>query len=401
MQNKMKNLLFIAPDSLPPGISRAYWLANGLSRYFNVFYIQWEDSRKNNWQKNTNQNFKSNRFLTSIHSFFKSLIPRTRIVKENGFGANNLFYSYLPVMQKGAISHFIGEMNARKISREFNRRSFIKLMKKIEFDCVFHGDNMMLAPVLTTKIPAFFDMQDDFDETRSSRDLLLYEQNYLKANLPFCKKCFCINEATSAHMENFTNCQFEIIPNGADFKVFRSEPEQTIIQLRQRFNAENKKIVAFIGSAAHFDEKFTENLARLSLESDKELLFLLVGKLPTIELPNVINTGLVDPGIVHKYYLASDIGFMPHPAQNSFIKNCQPLKIIQFSAAQKPIITPQLATYDDDCPPNIFPQEYSPDLWLRKIKELNNFMWPTEAERYWNCFSWDHITKNLFKSIID
>ena len=65
---------------------------------------------------------------------------------------------------------------------------------------------------------------------------------------------------------------------------------------------------------------------------------MLVGNLPEITAENVTNIGLVPPEKVCLFYLMADSGFMPQTVSDASVRNCMPLKIIQFSAAGKPVI---------------------------------------------------------------
>lgn len=395
-----KNLLFISPDALPSGISRAYWLANGLSRFFNVYYVQWEDSRKYRWLSASSEKPISNsKICVSAYSFFKSCFTKTRFVKQTVFGAKNLFYTYIPIMQKSALSHFVGEVKARQLARKFNELSLRKLLKKVEFSYIFHGENLMLAPHLSDSIPSFYDVQDDFDETADSIELLSYEKEYQKKNAAKCKKRFAINDSTADHLASFTGCSFEVLPNGADFSVFNHDNHLLAQKMKLELGLAAKKVVVFIGSASHFDQEFTTKLANLAIEKNPDVHFLLIGNLPRVEKQNVTNLGLVSPTEIHLYYMLADIGFMPQAIDDPYVKNCHPLKVVQFSAAQKPMITPLLSSYQSGDFANVFPTDYEPEYWSKRIEDLADFEWNESLTDKWSEFSWAKIVARLAAKI--
>lgn len=353
------------------------------------------------WQSNLNQHlWKKSRVLASAQHFFKSLITRTRFVQQTAYGAKNLFYTFHPIMQKGSLSHFFGEIMARRISRRFNEISLQALIKKKHFSYIFHAENMMLSPILSKTIPSFFDAQDDFDEAHEELDLLRYEKQFLGQNVRFCKKNFAITEATASHFKQLTKCDFEVLPNGADFESFQQILPESVASLKKDLNLSKKFIVSYIGGDVWLDKPFLESLASLAYKVDPSIHLLLVGKLPLINAsPNITQLGFVDPAKIHKYYCLSDAGFLPKDSDNLFLKNSHPLKIIQYSASKKPVITPimgesSLFRYD-----NIFQTEFNAQAWVNRILQLKTFKWSEKLTVEWSVYSWENLGRKLAETL--
>ena len=398
----MKSLLFIPPDSLPPGIGRCFWLAHGLSRYFKVYYIQWIDSRNDYWLDSTfSKQLSFYRVLLSAKCFFRSILTGIRIKKQNAFDAPNLYYVFLPLMLKSSLSHFVGEINARKVSRAFNYWSFRRFLKKKKIDFIFHGENMMFSPILSDDIPAYYDMQDDFDEAGNSQGLLDYEKEFQRDFSSKCLRRFAINESTAKHMNEFYGPTFEVLPNGAYFKLFNSENEVKAKKIRTEMGLESCKLISYIGGRTHFDSSFAYKLAKSCQEKIPNAKLMFVGNLPLIECSNVVNVGLVSPENVHLYYLMSDVGLFLQDVAKDFNKNCHPLKAIQFSAARKPLIVPPLSSFSNETFENVFVEKYKVENWTKRILELEKFNWSTNMTRQWEGFSWEKITASLARMILN
>jgi hypothetical protein len=390
-----KNLLFIAPDSLPPGISRAFWLAHGLARHFNVYYVQWADSRKHAWASDCTSKSR-NRVFISAQTFFNSLFTRMRFERQRAFAAENLIYTYLPIMQKGPISHLSGEIVARKISRTFNYFSLKVLLKAIKFSYVFHGDGLMLSPVLSKNIPAYIDVQDDFDERGENIRLMNYEKQFLAQNMPHIRRKLAITESVAQHMKAFSGFEFEVMPNGADFSAFQNSDPSRYLEIRTRLGLENRFLVSYIGGPVWFDQDFFEKIATLAYHKDPKIHFLTVGNLPSLKpAPNITQVGFIAPELIHNYYLMSDVGILPKNTTTDFLKNSHPLKIIQYSAAKKPVITPIMAESVFFKHDNIFQIEFAPHRWAQKIFELQNFLWSDRLTNEWGYYSWANIADTI------
>jgi hypothetical protein len=393
----MKSILFIPPDTLNPGVGRCFWLAHGLSRYFKVYYVQWEDSRSYSWLDSTvGMSIPKNKILLSAKCFFQSLITKIRISKQRAFGAPNLYYTFLPLMQKGALRHFIGEINARKVSRVFNKWSFQRFLKKKPVDYIFHGENMMLSEVLSDKIPAFYDMQDDFDESKNPSNLMAYEKEFQREFAKKCSKRFAINQATASHMEEFCNCSFEVIPNGAFYGLFSRRNLEKAMGIRKKLGLKEKFLISYIGADAWFDTEFVERLSERALAIDDKIHFLLVGNLPSMKkLPNISQIGFISPRDIHLYYLLSDAGFLPKEADSIFLKNSHPLKLIQYSAAKKPVVLPPMSDEEIFKKSNLIQVKFDVESWVDQLVKLRAFQWDDKLTRDWQGFSWEYLTEQL------
>ena len=395
-----KSLLFIAPDALKPGISRAFWLAKSLSQHYKVYYIQWNDSR--NYLLNNSKLTKSviSKTFVILFTFFDSILPRTRIEKENKFGNGNLFFTYIPFMPKSFLRHIIGEKLSAKLTRLFNKISLLKFCKKKKFSAIFHGDGFLFSPILSSKVPSFYDIQDDFEETKVDPTFLQHEMHYFIKNQNSSRFGFAINKATVEHLKSFNNSSFiEVLPNGANFSLFNLKNIELAKKLKKELGLENKIVISFIGTATHFDEKFVQQLVNLAIKKDPELHFLFAGNLPLISGPNVTNLGFVSPEAIHLYYLLTDIGFLPKNHDDQHIANCHPLKVIQYSAAKKPVLTPLLSSFDREIHKNIFKLPYDIDLWLKTLLKLKKFTWPKNLSEVWEQYSWQKLGTRLFQKI--
>lgn len=76
-----------------------------------------------------------------------------------------------------------------------------------------------------------------------------------------------------------------------------------------------------------------------------------------------------------------------------------PLKILEYSAARKPIIsTPLKLLQETKCPHVIIP-EHNPEAWFNAIQTLKTKTWESEWDKFIEGYDWGNIAKNLVKFI--
>lgn len=396
-----KKLLFFSSDSLPPKLSRGYWLATELSKYFTVYLIQWFDSRELHWTQVPQNKSNIKKIFISMKYFFKSLLHQITISKPNNdFGNGNIFILRLPIMLKGPLSKFTSDINARKISRFFNTFSVKRLLKKINIDLIFYADNFLFSSPQKGKT-CFVDIQDDFDENEVSSQWIEYESNFLQETFTQCKLRFAITEETAQHFGTLSNTEVLILPNGADFVSLQNINTKYLTKLRNSLGIKmDSIIVSYIGGDVWFDSVFVSSLVDYCNNMKSNIHFLFIGNLPKINKANVSNLGLISPTEIHYFYQLSDIGILPKDSQNdAFLRNSHPLKIVQYSGAKRPVISPSLSHFQDIKPSNLFQLPMQVEKWYSTIIKLKHFTWTIDMSNYWKDYSWEAIGEKLYQII--
>jgi hypothetical protein len=382
---KKKKILFIPADNISVKMSRSHYLAQGLGRYHEVYFLTWKDSRDKTWSGGNNTVF------NSFKSFFYSLFRFFKIRK-----AENLKYILVeaPVMLHNISRKIIGELYSRKIMRAFNKFSLTKIIDKIKPDLVFFADGFFYFPHPDSRVDTYADMQDDFDEKRP--EILNYEKKYGTYHFNQTKTNFAVTVGTAERLSKEYEANFEFLPNGANFSQIREIREAEIEELKMNYNIKDKLILSYIGTEAKFNKEFLKLLSERLRENLPQAIILLVGNLPEMKLRNVINMGALSPEKAAVFFRASDAGLILNDtSKTNFLNNSLPLKIVQYSAARKPVLTFSMSWLKENNFPNVFMLNNNIDQWVEKIKNIKSFRWTEETEKLWDEFDWDIICRKL------
>lgn len=384
-----KKLLFIPADNISLKISRSYYLAKGLGDHFDVYFVTWYDPQDNNWSG------KASRF-TAVSAFYKSLFRSYRV----RYSAEDNFYTVqCPVFLVAFVHKLIGLVTARRVSRVLNGAVLKYLVGKLRPDVVFFADGFFVFPHVDTAARTYADLQDDYDEER--KDVLTFDQKYIASDYRRTVSNYTITPAAVKRLQGWYGSKFNFLPNGADFDTIRGVPEALIAQTRQRYGLTDSYVLSYIGSYAKFDEAFVIRLAQKLAAEMPDVKLVLVGKLPEVKLPNVVNIGPLPPERAALFFRLSDAGIILNDtSQSKFLNNSLPLKIIQYAAARKPVLTFPLSWIDESDFANVkVIQGEDLDRWVAAIRDVQRFRWNDQMEEVWRTYDWKEITRKLAEEI--
>ncbi len=383
---KKKTLLFLPADAILNEISRSFYIAKGLSEEYNLYFLSWYDPQ------NRDFSLIRNKKLYTLKTFIKSIFTKINIYKHPKY---NYHIVKAPKMSIMIIYRFLGVVNALKLSRFFNGFVLKKIIKKISPQILFYADGFDFFPIVDDTKIIIADIQDDFS-TGNFRDNK-YQQKYGSVCFNKSKKNYIVTEAAADKLSKHYNASFEFLPNGADFKGLKSINKTHNIKLKNSLKLTNKIIVSYIGGRAWVDIDFATELFRLSLEKIPNVHFIIIGNLDIINSPNVSYLGSQTNEETYKYYNLSDIGILLKNSKNSpFLENSMPLKIIQYSALNKTVITPKIRWIQKYKFLNIqLIEDYSPENVVNKLKEIVLKKQYEITEEKWNTYDWQQITKKI------
>jgi hypothetical protein len=172
---------------------------------------------------------------------------------------------------------------------------------------------------------------------------------------------------------------------------------------KEKLGLQNKIIMTFIGSSEKYDVLFAERLMKYLSKAIPNLFLITIGNLPISNLHNVINLGVKDPDSANLYYSLSDIGvILKDTSKDPFLYNSVPLKILQYSAFRKHVITFPLQWIEDNSFSNVH-TVYSDDLknWEFAINNVLKLNQSNVDFKNWVNFDWSIICKNMVKNIYE
>lgn len=386
---KKKKILFLPADSLPFGLTRSYWLSKTISKYHKVYLLRWHDPRTKKLIKEKGS------ILDSPVAFFKSLFRHPMLRYE---GHTNLVIVKPPIMLNAFINHIFGISKSKRIARKFNKRILNFLVHKLKPDVIFYGDCFYYFPAVEhPKIKIFADLQDDFEIP--DEKLFAEEIHYISTCLNYSHKAFAVTPFVCERFSSLCKFPFQWLPNGVEFHKFYNIPKSKLNRIKKKLKIDKKFVISYIGSKSHIDIKFVLKLSERLLYELPEAIILIIGvNCPLRE--NIINIKFISPKDIHFYFLLSDVGiFCPPNLSTRFVSHSLPLKILQYSAAKKFVLSFPIKWLEENNFPNIYILPPDVDLWIQKIKKLKNYKWNDEWNKIWEKYQWDEIIKPILKEI--
>lgn len=386
----MKKLLIIPSDAIRNEMSRSYYFAKYLSKYYQVYQVRWHDVQSLSFENRNNSKLKT------FYYWLKSIFTFIRI--EN-HPKENYKWIWIPFMSHMIIYRIMGMDKASVLSRWFNKISLTKICRKIKPDIIFYADGFERFPYLENKGITISDVQDDIDESNFS--YTLYHKQYGKENFSKTKKNYIVSKAAATRLGKYYDTEFHYLPNGADFDEMRAINVQKLDKIKNSLGLQNKFVVSFIGGSVWFDPQLADLLFKMALQKDPSIHFIIVGNVTSISepLPNVTFIGAVDNKESYYYYHLSEIGLLLKPSENSpFLYNSMPLKIIQYSCLNKSIISPLIAWLEDENYSNVkIIKDFSAPLLLETIEDIKNN--GISEDPRWSEYDWKKIVQNIINDI--
>ncbi len=255
----------------------------------------------------------------------------------------------------------------RKISPILQELFFTKEIKRLisdDFDIHYNYNSLIAGYRVSQKLPTVFDLADDLPQMimHSPQIPRIFRYSgktmgkyYLQKNINISKYVTTTTE-TLKNTYKIPDRKIKIIPNGVDIKNFKNDP-----------NAKEKLglsgfIVGYVGVLREWVDLAPVFNALKYL--DKEIKLLVVGKegrfKENINLAQklglsdrVIFTGMVPYSEVPKYVSAMDVGLIPFK-QDSITNNALPIKLFEYMACEKPVISTPNSTIMSRVGNNIF-----------------------------------------------
>lgn len=386
-----RSVLFLPADALPPGLTRSWWLAYALSRHFDVHYLRWEDARTARLRGKAGP-------LASPRALALSLLGRTALPSTTLPPGRRLHLLRAPVAINATVARLVGDLAARRAVRWFNGHTLDRLVRRLRPDAIFHGDGFYYFPgARDASIPDFSDIQDDFDAPDSP--VQRYEAVYGRPLFGRCRGNFAIDAAAARRFAGMMGADFRLVPNGVELAPFRRTPAAEIEALRARLGLSGRWVLSYIGTRSHLDEPLLLAIADALAVRMPDARLLVVG--PAVQRrPNIVAAGFVEPSEVHRYFLASDLGLAPapNPASN-FIFHSVPLKIVQYGAARRFVVSVPNRWIQERAFPNVTVLAPDVDAWVAAIERLRGAAWDPAWDAVWEAFDWDVVAAPVVRAV--
>jgi glycosyltransferase involved in cell wall biosynthesis len=258
--------------------------------------------------------------------------------------------------------------------------------EKIELVVCGIGHQSVGLPPADLPVPLIFDYLDYKLERWPEIETAYFE----RADAVTCTSRVLLERAEDRHPHAY------YLPNGVDLDMAAGADGARI---RREYGLEDAKIVSLIGVTASARPFYVDAIAD-AMSSVPELVFLVVGDPgelgATIHLRaeergvRIVATGPVPPSEVANFFAASDVGLYPGDKNPYFDAAC-PLKVLEYTAAEKPVVVTDLTELRNWGFPNVHLAEPTAEGFSREIlralgqphdfPDLSEFSWPLLADR--------------------
>jgi hypothetical protein len=388
-------ILVLPPDSIDPPISRCAYLARGLSRFADVYSVQWKDPRSAIWQGKHGGLF--NDLCCIVLTLFRrtQIHSRSELSPVHGVSCSLILDTLL--------YRILGRVFTTKLKYWYNRRVLQRVIEFIKPDVVFHADNFYLAPPFAGQHISISDTQDGINWNSLHQNYRSYRRGVLYDFLKQMDRAYIVSDAAGQHL-NATlpgTVPFVAIPNGAAFDEIRAVPQSRIEAFRKRHGLTGKFVVSYIGGTAKFDPRFARQLFDYASNALPDVQFLIVGNIPKLPCSNATWVGAVPPDEAAVYYNLSDAGMILRNCDNDpFLDHSVPLKLIQYAAARKPVVGFQVQWAREGRFPNLFEvRTPEPAEWDTTLTRVRKFRWTSAMDQIWLPYSWDVICQTIAEDL--
>ncbi len=320
------------------------------------------------------------------------------------FNPNNLYGSLKDwmVYKEGIYHHHLRHLYFTRfdIALKFNnyilKKKIKKIVKDFGIEIIICGPNHYLHgfPPFDLPIPLVFDYLDflhDFNNPNKENEVIIHKY-YENAN-----KILCVSNTLLESIKPEWREKAVYLPNGVDLNFYKS--------FKYSNDDRKFKYISLIGLNIS-ESLFYLNIFPKIKEKINDVKLLLVGggiKYPVIN--NYINrfkdkadyvlTGFIPYNKIREFFYMTDIGLYP-TLQNMYYHSACPLKIFEYSAALKPVVSTDLMELRKLNFSNVYLAKPTADDFIKKIvmafQHKDSF---PNLEK----FDWDYLSKKLEKVI--
>lgn len=366
---------------------RSYEFARHLSNEFDVYFWHLEDISliytKNYITRRIHQ------LKIIISSFFK---------KHYSYKKDDLIIiedSYIP---PSFLSKLFGIRIGMFLTRTYNTFVLSKILSNLNPDAVFIASINFYIP--KTKSKFFYDFIDWLPEDNATymADLRSYIE-HLKKNV---EVMYAPCDTLAKKLSSEYNMSVVTLHNGCDIDIYRQKNLEELQELRKHWDLENKYVIGYIGNhteSANID--FIIKVISQLKETNPDICLLIVGPtdywssfLNKHRSKNIITTGFIDPTQIPNYYNLIDLGIIAfeRSAGTDYIF---PLKLVEYTACRKLIISMPLTQLVELKWPNILIADKSIGEWIKVIIYARTIKWEASWDKLVEPFDWAMLTQKL------
>jgi glycosyltransferase involved in cell wall biosynthesis len=390
--------LLVVPHVYAEDISvREIELAKRLTGTFDVFCLCWPDALHVDGPPTLARRLKQLR--VGLEGAFAP--HRTRA------GASGMTLVQAPVMQAVLLHRFMGRKRSEALTRAFNRSALDRVVRAHSITHIL----LAAAAFTLPRIPGvrcFLDIIDWFPEDIMPAQQAAAVRTLFRQSADAADGVFAVSELLSEKLKRDCGIDAIPLPNGADLIALRSVSSDRVAALRGSLGLAGKYVIGYIGNhGSYTGVDFAVKAFEAVRGRIPNAALLIVGPAefwrPLLESKRgegVVWTGPVPPSEIAAYFHALDLGILAQE-KSLFTELAFQIKIVEYSACRKFVISTPLQTWERLNWPNVFLTPLQVDAWVEAIVRAQQSKWQSEWDAKIEAYDWSAIADRMAALLLD
>jgi glycosyltransferase involved in cell wall biosynthesis len=395
--NSTKPRLLVIPHIYAENIRiRDIEFARKMTDFFDVYCLKWRDATNVDDRRPFRRRLKQ--FSAGVRSFLKS----TSVSTEN----SGITLVEMPILQPIILRRICGDKRANSIALSFNSRRLTKLISRLGISHVLSSNPFFELPS-DNGLRKFYDVVDWYPEETSPPQQLQTARKLMERVRDQYDGAFVVSELLADKLKAEYELNSIFIPNGADLDALRQISPDKIDAVRTRWGLKDKYVIGYAGNHGSFTGvDFVVEVFRRVVQRIPNAVLLIIGPadywLNKIgdSAPGVIFTGAIPPSEMAAYYQALDLGVLAKE-KTLGTEFMFPLKIVEYTACRKLVISTPLLTLQRLNWPNVWLRDLDVNTWADAICELKNQKWLPEWDALTTAFDWKLLSHKMAATMIE
>jgi len=376
MIKSKKSILVIPPSALSPSKHkiRERELAEHLSEFYQVYYLSWTVPEERD-----------------IFSRFKALWHDLNR-KEKVYRENKLHIVELTMLRRPLFA-----------ARHFNQIQTTRLIQRLNPDYVLSGSTFLHPVVTDRRIIYCYDFYDIPTSEMDSFWIRRLINSFVRNEVKKADLVTAVSHNLAEVVEKTYRKSVHYLPNGTSLSKFQSVLQKEICNLKNIYNLQNKFVIGYIGNFGKWSGlDFAIKVFQRFKQEIKNAVLFIVGPGEDVERykrkylkDGIVFTGIVDRNDIYKYFQCIDIGILTSPLIG-FRDYSFPIKVIEYSAARKIVVSTPVAELRQIKLPNVLLTEYgSVDEWVTALMKARELIWNSSWDQVIEEYDWRTISQKL------
>lgn len=350
-----------------------------------------------NWEREVIKGGLVNKITRRVLEVFRSLSTTKSVEEKDGVSWVRVPYLLVPF----------------PVCQLYNKWQIEKLIHSERIDCVINANGAHFPMPKVKCCSYYYDLVDDHLSKEAEPISKGYRwrknKEFIVKEVKKAKAVFIVSGALKKVVDKEGyHSKTILLNNGVNYYDYRTKDDNKINDIRVRYGLSSNFIISYIGNIgpwAEFDFA-VEAFKNFNTKCPKSKL-LVVGEIDSMEKYGkyfydnaIIFTGPVAPAEVKEYFQVSDLGIMTSEL-SAFRNRAFPLKVLEYGAAAKVVLTTQLEELRSVNLPHVVLLDLDKNIWAREMEERyhNGKRWDPEWDAVIKSYDWGALLKVVEEQI--